>query len=52
MIMQSICQGLRPKIPSHISALITKLIMQCWDAQPEKRPTSKKLFTIINKWKK
>ena len=46
----SICQGLRPKIPSHIPALVTKLMMQCWDAQPDKRPTSRQLFTIINKW--
>ncbi|CAH1761823.1 7914_t:CDS:2, partial [Entrophospora sp. SA101] len=41
---------LRPEIPSHMPKLLTKLIMECWDAQPDKRPTSKKLFTIINKW--
>ena len=46
----TICQGLRPKIPSNVPPLLTKLIMECWDAQPDKRPTSKKLFTIINKW--
>ena len=45
-----ICQGLRPKIPSYVPKLLTKLIVECWDAQPEKRPTSKKLFTIIYKW--
>ena len=46
----NICQGLRPKIPSYVPKLLTKLIVECWDAQPEKRPTSKKLFTIVNKW--
>ncbi|CAG8570861.1 15205_t:CDS:2, partial [Racocetra fulgida] len=39
-----ICKGLRPKIPSYIPEFITKLIMQCWNAQPEKRPTAKELF--------
>ncbi|MDW3631938.1 MAG: protein kinase [Nitrososphaeraceae archaeon] len=47
----NICQGLRPKIPSNVPPLLTKLIMECWNAQPDKRPTSKKLFTIINKWR-
>jgi len=46
----NICQGLRPKIPSYVPKLLTKLIVECWDAQPEKRPVSKKLFTIVNKW--
>jgi serine/threonine protein kinase len=46
----SICQGLRPVIPSNVPPLLTRLMTECWDAQPDKRPTSKKLFTIINKW--
>jgi len=46
----SICQGLRPVIPSNVPPLLIRLMTECWDAQPDKRPTSKKLFTIINKW--
>ncbi len=49
-LMLSICNGLRPEIPSYVPELLTKLIMECWDAQPDKRPTAKKLFTIIYKW--
>ncbi|RHZ87728.1 hypothetical protein Glove_31g30 [Diversispora epigaea] len=45
-----ICQGLRPKIPSEVSKIMTRLIEECWDADPKKRPTSKQLFTILNKW--
>ncbi|CAG8466936.1 21460_t:CDS:2 [Racocetra persica] len=28
----------------------SQLIMQCWDARPDKRPTSKKLFQTIKDW--
>ncbi|RHZ70584.1 hypothetical protein Glove_269g64 [Diversispora epigaea] len=45
-----ICQGLRPKIPSEVPKIMARLIEECWDADPKKRPTSKQLFTIINKW--
>jgi serine/threonine protein kinase len=39
----SICQGLRPKIPFSVPPLLTKLIMECWDAQPDKRPNYSRL---------
>ncbi|RHZ65123.1 hypothetical protein Glove_319g116 [Diversispora epigaea] len=45
-----ICQGSRPKIPSEVPKIMVRLIEECWDADPKKRPTSKQLFTIINKW--
>ncbi|RHZ85070.1 hypothetical protein Glove_71g44 [Diversispora epigaea] len=38
-----ICNGLRPKIPFHISKLITRMIMRCWDARVKHRPTFKEL---------
>ncbi|CAG8452510.1 14006_t:CDS:2 [Racocetra fulgida] len=45
-----ICRGKRPKIPSNVPKIMARLIEECWDADPKKRPTSKQLFTIINKW--
>ncbi|RHZ69978.1 hypothetical protein Glove_276g21 [Diversispora epigaea] len=39
-----ICNGLRPKIPFHISKLITRMIMRCWDARVTHRPTFEELF--------
>ncbi|CAG8511264.1 10544_t:CDS:2 [Dentiscutata heterogama] len=43
-------QGLRPRIPYNVPRFITKLIMQCWDARPDKRPTSKVLYQKIKEW--
>lgn len=45
-----ICNGLRPKIPSHIPKLITRLIMQCWDARVDYRPTFEELYKKLNKY--
>jgi serine/threonine protein kinase len=46
----NICQGLRPKISEDTPKLLAGLIMKCWDAKPENRPTSKELFQILKKW--
>src|SRR5581483_10610609 len=45
-----ICNGLRPKISEDTPKLIADLIMKCWDAKPENRPTTKELFQILEKW--
>ncbi|CAG8794155.1 7261_t:CDS:1 [Cetraspora pellucida] len=45
-----IIQGLRPNIPSYIPKLITRMIMKCWDALPDKRPTSDELYHSIKDW--
>ena len=45
-----ICQGLRPKISEDTPKLLTDLIMKCWDAKVENRPTAKELYQILNKW--
>ncbi|CAG8646460.1 2428_t:CDS:2 [Gigaspora margarita] len=46
----SIVQGLRPGIPYYKPRSITKLIMECWDARPDKRPTFKVLYQTIKEW--
>jgi serine/threonine protein kinase len=46
----NICQGLRPKISEDTPKLLAGLIMKCWDAKPENRPTAKELYQILNKW--
>ena len=46
----NICQGLRPKISEDTPKLLAGLIMKCWDAKPENRPTSKELYQILKKW--
>ncbi|RGB41146.1 kinase-like domain-containing protein, partial [Rhizophagus diaphanus] len=45
-----ICKGFRPKISEIIPELLASLIMKCWDAKAENRPTAKELYQIIKKW--
>ncbi|RIA99713.1 kinase-like domain-containing protein [Glomus cerebriforme] len=45
-----ICKGLRPKISEDIPKLVANLIIQCWDAKAENRPTAKDLYQILNEW--
>ncbi|RIB10985.1 kinase-like domain-containing protein [Gigaspora rosea] len=44
-----IMNGLRPKIPTSTPKLLAKLIIQCWDARPNKRPTSNELYLTIKR---
>src|SRR5947207_1358717 len=45
-----ICNGLRPKISEDTPKLFADLIVKCWDAKPENRPTAKELYQILDKW--
>ena len=45
-----ICQGLRPEISDDTPKLIADLIMKCWDAKSDNRPTAKELWQLIHKW--
>src|SRR5579871_1036282 len=45
-----ICKGLRPKISKGTPKLLTDLIVKCWDAKPENRPSAKDLYQILKKW--
>src|SRR5206468_3014378 len=38
-----ICKGLRPKISEDTPKLLADLIMECWDAKSDNRPTAKEL---------
>ncbi|CAG8604934.1 5433_t:CDS:2, partial [Racocetra fulgida] len=42
--------GLRPSIPKYVPKLVFKLIVKCWNAQPDKRPTAKEICDTINSW--
>ncbi|CAG8510776.1 9816_t:CDS:10, partial [Cetraspora pellucida] len=42
--------GLRPVIPKNVPKLVAKLIIKCWNIQPDKRPTSKVIYDTINTW--
>ncbi|EXX59055.1 Ste20p [Rhizophagus irregularis DAOM 197198w] len=46
-----ICEGLRPKIFEDIPKFLVDLIMKCWDAKAENRPSAKELYQILKKWK-
>ena len=46
----NICKGLRPKISEDTPKLLADLIMKCWDAKIENRPTAKELYQILSKW--
>ena len=45
-----ICNGFRPKISEDTPKLIADLIMKCWDAKTENRPTAYELYQILKKW--
>ena len=45
-----IYRELRPKISEDTPKLLADLIMKCWDAKAENRPTAKELYQILNKW--
>lgn len=42
--------GLRPKILSGTPTIYANLMKQCWDANPEKRPTAQQVRDIISEW--
>jgi serine/threonine protein kinase len=45
-----VCKGLRPKISDDVPKILADLIMKCWDAKAENRPTAKELYRIFEKW--
>ena len=47
-----ICQGVRPEFPEQIKypQLLIDLIKQCWDSEPNNRPTSREVSRIVNDW--
>ncbi|RGB32576.1 kinase-like domain-containing protein [Rhizophagus diaphanus] len=45
-----ICKGFRPKISKDVPKLLANLIIKCWDAKMENRPTTKELYHILKKW--
>jgi hypothetical protein len=45
-----ICKGLRPKISKDVPKLLADLIIKCWDAEIENRPTTKELYQTLEKW--
>ncbi|CAB4414698.1 unnamed protein product [Rhizophagus irregularis] len=45
-----ICKGQRPKISEDVPKLLADLIIRCWDAEIENRPTTKELYQILTKW--
>ena len=51
-LAMKIVNGMRPKIKSEIPSEYKKLMKQCWDADPLKRPDALSLFIEIEKmWK-
>ncbi|EXX79224.1 hypothetical protein RirG_007710 [Rhizophagus irregularis DAOM 197198w] len=46
-----ICKGLRPNISEDIPKPLADLIVKCWDAKAENRPTAKELSHKLRKWR-
>ncbi|RGB21563.1 kinase-like domain-containing protein, partial [Rhizophagus diaphanus] len=44
-----ICKGLRPNIFKYTPKLLADLIIKCWDAKAENRPTAKELYQELKK---
>jgi serine/threonine protein kinase len=51
VLVVKICKGFRPKISEDTPKFIAELIIKCWDAKAENRPTAKELFHILSKYK-
>jgi serine/threonine protein kinase len=45
-----ICKGFRPKISEDTPKLFADLIIKCWDAKAENRPTAKELYQIFREY--
>ncbi|GBC54178.2 kinase-like domain-containing protein [Rhizophagus irregularis DAOM 181602=DAOM 197198] len=45
-----ICKGFRPKISEDTPKIIADLIIKCWDAKAENRPTAKELCQILREY--
>jgi hypothetical protein len=45
-----ICKGFRPNIFEDTPKFLVDLIVKCWDAKPENRPTAKELYQILKMW--
>ncbi|RIA94298.1 kinase-like domain-containing protein [Glomus cerebriforme] len=45
----AICKGLRPEISKDTPKLLADLIIKCWDANAENRPTAKEVHHILKK---
>ncbi|EXX51580.1 Bck1p [Rhizophagus irregularis DAOM 197198w] len=50
LLVVKICKGLRPKISEDTPKLIADLIIKCWNAKAENRPTAKELRQILFKY--
>ncbi|GES75240.1 kinase-like domain-containing protein [Rhizophagus clarus] len=42
--------GFRPNISKDVPELLAELIIKCWDAETENRPTTKELYQLLVKW--
>ncbi|EXX75020.1 uncharacterized protein OCT59_005785 [Rhizophagus irregularis] len=49
-LVVKICKGFRPKISEDTPKLIIDLIIKCWNAKAENRPTAKELRQILEKY--
>ncbi|GES90901.1 kinase-like domain-containing protein [Rhizophagus clarus] len=49
MLAVQICKGLRPEISKDTPKLLADLITECWDADPENRPTAKEVHHLLKK---
>ncbi|EXX51581.1 Ste20p [Rhizophagus irregularis DAOM 197198w] len=49
-LVVKICKGFRPKISENTPKLIVDLIIKCWDAKAENRPTAKELCQILREY--
>ncbi|UZO01778.1 uncharacterized protein OCT59_020289 [Rhizophagus irregularis] len=47
--LSNIADGL-PKISEDIPKFLVDLIIKCWDAKAENRPSAKELYQILSKW--
>jgi len=50
-LAMNICKGARPGFSNNTPKFYIELAFKCMDANPDKRPTAKEIYKIINFWK-
>ncbi|CAB5392288.1 unnamed protein product [Rhizophagus irregularis] len=50
VLVEKICSGLRPSVISGTPPAFARLMLQCLDADPSKRPTASQLYEWLGNW--
>lgn len=50
-VLREVLKGMRPQLPQHLHPGMRDLILRCWDANPQARPTFREIINILCEFK-